>query len=574
MSICLVDPAKRRGRLTTTSRCTDSYQLDHHQEIQTIFCVDPIHSNRMSFPVDTRGSSIAPQVCVLRCAGHDAKTYPRTLALATTLALSAFLVGCGSTPVAGGTHPGAAVAADGTRPGVPVAADFLGLSIEWCNAQTVLGQASTGGADAIFAQYVANLRAYGAGPMSIRIGGNSTDTGGSCGTPTGIQSVQSMNQFARDTGAKFSFGLNMVSDDLPASKAQAAAYCAGMPSGAIAAFEIGNEPDLYTTAGWTANTYSDELSQYLAGVLAAQPCTSNLMGPSFASFNGSHGDFTPNIQDILATNHGKGLGTVTQHYYAGANTVTSGFLLTTAADNGPARALPELQAAHALGMTYRVDEMNSAWGGGAARVSNAFESALWFIENAAELAAEGVDGINVHGGMLAGKGYNYYTPFFITAGGGGSFSLNNDGSFPATAPLYYGMLFFARAINGAHSTISPASIGTNANIDAWSTVDGAGTERLIMANRDIANGAQVVIAQSASTASVCYLEAPSYSSTNGLKIFSNFAGTTYQTFDTSTDGSPTGTAGWDVLMPNDGSFTIPIAAAQAAIVTFGVSTGC
>ena len=196
------------------------------------------------------------------------KNYPRTLTMATALALSAFLVGCGSTPVAGGTHPGAAVAADGTRPGVPVAADFLGLSIEWCNAQTVLGQASSGGADAIFAQYVANLRAYGAGPMSIRIGGNSTDTGGSCGTPTGIQSVQSMNQFARDTGAKFSFGLNMVSDDLPASKAQAAAYCAGMPSGAIAAFEIGNEPDLYTTAGWTANTYSDELSQYLAGVLA------------------------------------------------------------------------------------------------------------------------------------------------------------------------------------------------------------------------------------------------------------------------------------------------------------------
>ena len=144
--------------------------------------------------------------------------------------------------------------------------------------------------------------------MWIRIGGNSTDTGGSCGTPTGIQSVQAMNEFARATGAKFSFGVNMVSHDLAASKAQAAAYCAGMPSGSIAAFEIGNEPDLYTTAGWTANTYSGELSQYLAGVLSAQSCTSNLMGPSFASFNGSHGDFMPNIQDILATNQGKAWG--------------------------------------------------------------------------------------------------------------------------------------------------------------------------------------------------------------------------------------------------------------------------
>ena len=502
------------------------------------------------------------------------KNYSRNLAMAASLVLSAFLAGCGNTPAAGGTSTGAAVAADGTRPGVPVAADFLGLSMEWCNAQTVLGQASTGGADAIFAQYVANLRAYGAGPMWIRIGGNSTDTGGSCSTPTGIQSVQAMNEFAHATGTKFSLGLNMASDDLPASEDQAAAYCAGMPSGSIAGFEIGNEPDLYTSAGWTANTYSGELSQYLAGALAAQSCTSNLMGPSFASFNGSHGDFVPNIQDILATNQGKGLGTVTQHYYPGANTVASGFLLTTAADNGPALALPELQAAHALGMRYRVDEMNSAWGGGAAGVSNAFESALWSIENAAKLAVEGVDGINIHGGMLAGKGYNYYTPFFITAGGGGSFSLNNGGSFPATAPIYYGMLFFARAISGAHSTISPATISTSANIDAWSTVDGAGTERLMMVNRDIANGAQVVVAQSASTASVCYLEAASYSSISGLKIFSNFAGTTYQTFDTSTDGSPTGTIGWDVLTPNDGSFQIPMGPTQAAIVTFGVSTGC
>jgi hypothetical protein len=439
--------------------------------------------------------------------------------------------------------------------------------MEWCSAQTVLGQASTGGADAIFAQYVANLRAYGAGPMWIRIGGNSTDTGGSCSTPTGIQSVQAMNEFARATGTKFSFGLNMVSDDLAASEAQAAAYCAGMPSGSVAGFEIGNEPNEYKTPGWTANIYSVELSQYLAGVLSTQPCTSNLMGPSF-DFSYTH--FMPKIKDILVTNRGKGLGTVAQHYYTGPNTVKPGFLLTTAANSGPERLLSDVQAAHALGMAYRVDEMNSAWGGGAPGVSNAFESALWFLENAAKLAAEGVDGINIHGGMLGG----YYTPFSITAAGGGSFSLNNRGSSPATAPLYYGMLFFARAINGANSTISPASVSTSANIDAWSTVDGAGTERLLLVNRDMANGAQVVVAQSASTASVCYLEAASYTSTSGLKIFSNFAGTTYQTFDTSTDGSPVGTVGWDVLTPNNGSFTIPMGPTQAAIVTFGVSTGC
>jgi hypothetical protein len=460
-------------------------------------------------------------------------------------------------------------------PGVQVPADFLGLSIEWCNAQTVLGQVSTGGIDPIFAQYVANLREYGAGPMLIRIGGGSTDSGGSCRTPTAIQSIQPMNDFAASTGTKFSFGLNLLSNDLTASKVQAAAYCAGMPAASVAGLEIGNEPDLYTTAGWSASTYYTELSQYLAGVLSVQSCTSNIMGPSFSQFNGQHLDFVPNIHDTLVAGQAKGLGTVTQHYYTGSkDTIAPGFLLSPAAYEGPERVISEMELAHSLGMTYRVNEMNSASGGGAAGVSNAFESALWFLENALNFAAEGVDGINIHGGMLAGKSYNYYTPFFITAKGGGSFSLNNEGAFPATAPLYYGMLFFERAINGANSTIYPVSLQTSANVQAWSTVDGSGTRRLILVSRDTLNSATIAIANSASVASVCYLTAPSYHSTGGVKIFSNYAGTHYQTFDTSTTGHPTGTLGWDVLTPTDGVFTIPIDITQAAIVTLGLSTGC
>jgi hypothetical protein len=66
MSICLVDPVKRKARLTRLSRCTYSYRLDHHQEGQTTLCVDPIHGSRMSVLADTGGSAIAPQMSVLR----------------------------------------------------------------------------------------------------------------------------------------------------------------------------------------------------------------------------------------------------------------------------------------------------------------------------------------------------------------------------------------------------------------------------------------------------------------------------------------------------------------------------
>jgi hypothetical protein len=73
MSICLVDPVKRKARLTRLSRCTYSYRLDHHQEDQTILCVNPIHGSRMSVLADTGGSSTAPQASVLRhCFGARA----------------------------------------------------------------------------------------------------------------------------------------------------------------------------------------------------------------------------------------------------------------------------------------------------------------------------------------------------------------------------------------------------------------------------------------------------------------------------------------------------------------------
>ena len=67
MSICLVDPVKRKARLTRLSRCTCSYRLDHRQEDQTkILSVDLVDGSRMSVLRDTGGSSVAPQVSVLR----------------------------------------------------------------------------------------------------------------------------------------------------------------------------------------------------------------------------------------------------------------------------------------------------------------------------------------------------------------------------------------------------------------------------------------------------------------------------------------------------------------------------
>lgn len=466
-----------------------------------------------------------------------------------------------------------ATATIGTVPASVVPANFLGLSSDWCNIQTMLGQASAGGADAIAAQMVANLNAYGGGPLYFRVGGNTTDTGGPCSTATGIQNVQPMNEFATAAGTKFTFGVNLVTANLTASEAQAAAYCSGMPANTILGLEIGNEPEFYTTPGWVAQTYYTELAQWLAGIQGAQACTKNMLAPSFGTFNGQGGAFVPSIPGIYVTSRGNGLTIATGHYYTGSGQ-TSGFLLTSAANNGPSRILPKMQAAHALGMIFRLDEMNSLAGGGTTLVSNAFESALWFVKQAMDYASEGVDGINVHGTFLSGAFYNFYNPFSITAAGGGSFSLATvNGGQPAIAPLYDGMIFLQRALSGA-STMYPVTLATTAAVSAWSTVDSGSNQRLIVVNRDIANSGTMIVNSAATTASVCYLTAPSFTALSGVKVFSNAAGTTSQSFESSTTGAPTGTAGFDVLTPSTGQFTFPMTTAQAAIVKFGSSTGC
>lgn len=469
-----------------------------------------------------------------------------------------------------------ATATIAAQPSAVVPSSFLGLSMEWCNIQTVMGTVAGGGTNAILAQYIANLRAYGAGPMHIRVGGNSTDTGSSCSTPTGVQSVVAMHDFATATGSKFTFGVNLVTNNFAASMAQATAYCAGMPAGSVLGFEVGNEPDLYSTSGWNATTYYAELAQWLAGLQAAQTCTKSMLGPSFASWNGHSGGFIPSIPGIAVTSANNGMGELTAHFYVGSNLLTSGQLIAANAFNAGFRFFYQMSMAHGLGMKFRVDETNSAYNGGAPAVSNSFESALWIVNHAMGLAADGVDGINLHGGYLAGSGYNYYTPVAITASGGGAYSLVNSGANAATQPLYYGMLFFEKAISGG-GPIYPVTLAltpSTANVSAWATVDSGNVTRLVVLNKDTTNSGNIVIANAASTASVCYLTGPALTSLKGVTVFANFANSTSQNFDTSTNGLPTGTVGFDVITPSAGSFTFPMGTAQAAILTFGSSTGC
>ena len=64
---------------------------------------------------------------------------------------------------------------DPTQPGNAVAPGYIGFSHEWGQAQLLMGDPAIG-INPIYRQLLDNLTAYGGGPISIRVGGNTTDT--------------------------------------------------------------------------------------------------------------------------------------------------------------------------------------------------------------------------------------------------------------------------------------------------------------------------------------------------------------------------------------------------------------
>jgi hypothetical protein len=470
------------------------------------------------------------------------------------LVLTILLVGLGT------SHAQLAAATIGATSSAKVSPQFMGLSIEWCAAQSVMGQASTG-TNTAFQRLIGNLTAYGAGPMLIRIGGNSTDAP-SCVSPSyAAENVAPFAQLYSTNRTQFTLGVNLKSATLAQAVAQAQSYYADMPSGSVAAFEIGNEPDHYDIS---APSYYANLASWTSGIRGATSRKVMFAGPSCASTACGSGW---NQSGIAASSAGT-IGIFTTHSYvaAGGSCATPyDCLLLPSAYSLASQVSYPLSYAHMLGMRYRVNEMNSLWNGGQSGVSDAFGSALWELAESFQLASEGVDGINLHGSYLTSGG-PAYNPFSFTVNAG----THNTFTLDAVNPIYYGMLAFQVATANS-AKIYPVTLTTTAHVYAWATIDNTGTERLVIDNLDEANSGNVTVGNPASIASVCYLSNSAIPSYRGLAATTTFAG---QTFAGSKDGTIQGTASYTTLTPSAGVFSIPMAITQAAIVRFGVSTGC
>jgi hypothetical protein len=181
-------------------------------------------------------------------------------------------------------------------------------------------------------------------------------------------------------------------------------------------------------------------------------------------------------------------------------------LLSDRASSGLADALRQyIAAAHADGLQFRVDELNSAALAGClgrTGISDTFASALWMVDALFNMASVGVDGVNVH--SLPGAAYEPFT-----------FERTRTGWRGSVRPDYYGMLMFAHAFPPGARLLPVRSAG--GPVKVWATRAANGTTRVVLINKD-SREHEVALTVDLPRARIEWLRAPSAGATGGVTL--------------------------------------------------------
>ena len=493
----------------------------------------------------------------------------RAIALAVALALvlatgsaasmRAHARGSLLTPVVGSGVTSAAI-----QPG------FLGLSMEYYAIHEYTGS-DPDAVNPVFVQLVRNLTP-GQAPV-LRIGGDSADQTWwpvpGVLPPRGIDYpltegwIRTTAALADTLGAKLIVGINLMEDRPALAAVEARALVAGLGS-SIEALEIGNEADLYGTLPWYLTVEGEQIFgrprsydvadfiQDFSDFRQALPQVP-IAGPSFADV----GWMSQGLGQFLAAE--PGLGLVTFHRYAlrGCN-VTAGSpayptipnLLSDYSQSQLAQTVaPFVAMAHAQGLPFRVDEMNSVACSGTTGVSDTFASALWVLDSLFEMANVGVDGVNIH--TLAGSRYELF-----------SFSHSAAGWQAFIHPEYYGMLMFAQAAPPGSRLLAISGV-PDGPLKVWATLGPDGTVRVVLINEDTSSPQSLLLRPpgNSSSATVEQLLAPSASATQGVTLGGQSFG------PVTTTGTLAGPPQTSTATPLLGTYSLTVPAASATMLT-------
>jgi hypothetical protein len=332
----------------------------------------------------------------------------------------------------------------------------------------------------------------------------------------------------------------------------------GIGSKAIAALEIGNEPELYGAFPWyqfprgvhhfgrsssySFNAYLPDYSR-IARVVTGAP----LAGPSSGAIT-----WLPDLSRFLRAE--PRVRVATMHTYplkhcSHRSHVTIGQLLSNASSLGLAGHVARYVAmAHAHHVPLRIDEMNAVSCGGQTGVSNTFGTALWALDALFAMRRAGVDGINIH--TVPGTINELL-----------SAEQTRSGWRSRVHPQYYGMLMFAQASPAGSRLLRVA--GSSRGLRAWATRAQDGKVRVVLINKNLGRSATVRLRVAAATgaAAVERLRAPSVHATDGVTIGGQSFGA-----ETST-GQLGGVAVKTSVVPARGVYAVAVPPASAALLT-------
>ena len=374
-----------------------------------------------------------------------------------------------------------------------------------------------------------------------------------------------MCALARAVGARLILGLNFEANSRVLAAAEEWAMLNVIGPRQIEAFELGNEPELYSSftwyrtpagtsvtgrpAGWNFAQFNRDFA-HVAAALGQAP----LGGPTVG------GRSWLNLGQFLAAE--PRLALVSLHRYPlfgcfngpGSPTYpTIANLLSTSASRGLADSLArDVATAHARGLPLRSDEMNSVSCGNGYGTANVFASALWALDALFQMARVGVDGVNIHTAPV------YPNRLFTVK--------RVKSHWQAmVAPEYYGLQMFAQAAPAGSHLLRVS--GTRGEVGVWATRARGGEIHVVLINDDTVHAQKLVVRvlRASGTGSLERLEAPSVHATHGVTLGGRTFGARTRT---GVLPQPSRTV---ALKSRAGEYVVRMPAASAAMLTLAAS---
>jgi hypothetical protein len=465
--------------------------------------------------------------------------------------------------------------------GARIAPGFLGLALEYSEVPQLAGT-DPEAVNPLFKALLAGLDP--AGKASIRIGGISTDRTWwpvrNMSTPLGIvyqlssRWMAQARALAQATGAQLMPGVELEAASARISGVEAGELVSGVGKRYIQALEIGNEPPLYShipwykvlggralpwysrvgtpvfsrTLSWNAQAFVSEFRATMRVMPRGVPLAGPALGlPSWLKAFGSL--FSTHSELRVATYHAYPLNACIHNPSLRAYPTVAHLLEWDSSRLLIPLTAPFISLVHRAGMSFRVAEMGTVTCNGRAGVSNSFASALWVLDSLFSLAADGVDGVNLH--TFPGNPNALFD--FSTAGGRPVASVQ---------PIYYGALAFARAAPAGSQLLRVGGAGQVLRAWAVRTPAKATDVVLINASQSASRSVVLQVAGAGKTAPAYpqWLKAASAGATSGVTLGG-------RTFGKSTSTGVLGTPLPYKLLTNDGLYRLTLPAASAVLLT-------